>query len=71
MIKSKTIIIGGDLTGGGGEKWIRRFYEVNKHNLNIDIVLFGEPKERIFNEIYLYPFQKKFKKRIITYHFRY
>ena len=65
MIKSKTIIIGGDLTGGGGEKWIRRFYEVNKDNLNIDIVLFGEPKERIFKEIYLYPYQKKFKKRII------
>lgn len=60
----KVNIVAGDIVGGGGEKWVRKFYEANRSNFQIRILLFGRSREFIFDEIYIYPSQRRFKKRI-------
>lgn len=66
MSQIKTNIIGGDLTGGGGEKWIRKFYEYNKNFINLDIILFGVIQELLYEEKYIYPSNKNFKQRAFS-----
>lgn len=60
----KVNIIAGDLSGGGGEKWVRKFYEKNHEKFQIQLLLLGEEKEKEFNEVYVYPSRKRFKRRI-------
>lgn len=61
---NKVNIIAGDISGGGGEKWVRKFYEKNYQEFSTQLYLLGEKKELQFEEKYVYPSTKRFKKRI-------